>query len=140
MKSSKTSFLPKIHFNSDENMNPQVLRIILNESFTRIDFGYAANWKYIKGGWIRISPDTHLYVHESDLRFQLIEAQNIPIAPEQHYFESKEDWKVFSLHFEPLPLQDTTFDIIEEENEDPTYFNYYNIKLENVKDVPILEF
>ena len=66
------------------------------------------------------------------------EAINIPIAPARHDFESKADWKVFSLYFEPIPIVDCSINIIEEENPDSKDFNYYDIKLEQVKEVEMV--
>ena len=40
--------------------NPILLRFILNEEYTRVDFGYAAPWIYDKGGWIHIASSTYI--------------------------------------------------------------------------------
>jgi hypothetical protein len=49
-----------------------------------------------------------------------------------------EDWTVFSLYFEPLPMQDCTIDIIEEETPDENDFNYYAIQLNDVHRLEII--
>ena len=88
---------------------------------------------------IRIAPYTFVQVHGSDKRYALIEAQNIPIAPEQLNFESTEDWKVITLFFEPLPLKDCTIDLIEEEKPEDTDFNFYCIKLTRITETEIID-
>jgi hypothetical protein len=42
------------------------------------------------------------------------------------------------LYFEPIPIVDCSINIIEEENPDSKDFNYYDIKLEKVKDVEMV--
>lgn len=138
MKKIVKSYLPILEVGDQRKKNPKILRIILSEKYTRIDFGYVAPWIYERGGWIRIAPYTFVQVHGSDKRYALIEAQNIPIAPEQLNFESTEDWKVFTLFFEPLPLKDCTIDLIEEENPEDTDFNFYGIKLLDVTAVQVI--
>jgi len=122
-------------FEEQFKKNPVILRVVLSNEFTRIDFGYAAPWIYIKGGWIHIAPETFIQVKSNNERFKLSKAINIPIAPDRIDFESTEDWRVFSLYFEPIPINDCMIDIIEDENPDENNFNYYNIELKNVKDV-----
>jgi hypothetical protein len=77
-------------------------------------------------------------VHGSEKRYALKEAINITLAPEQHHFESTEDWQVFTLIFEPIPIKDCVIDIIEEEEPDANDFNYYGIELRHVNEVRIL--
>ena len=122
-------------FEEQFKKNPVILRVVLSKEFTRIDFGYAAPWIYNKGGWIHIAPETFIQVKSNNERFKLSKAINIPIAPDRIDFESTEDWRVFSLYFEPIPINDCIIDIIEDENPDEKKFNYYNIELKNVKDV-----
>lgn len=122
-------------FEEQFKKNPVILRVVLSKEFTRIDFGYAAPWIYNKGGWIHIAPETFIKVKSNNERFKLSKAINIPIAPDRIDFESTEDWRVFSLYFEPIPINDCMIDIIEDENPDEKNFNYYNIELKNVKDV-----
>ena len=140
MKKNITTYIVNPIVGEQLKKNPSVLRVIMNNDYTRIDFGYAAPWMYVKGGWIRIAPYTYLEHVETGKRFALKEAKNIPYAPERFDFESKTDWRVFSLYFEPLPIRDCTIHIIEEEEPESTDFNYYNIKLEHVQDIEYVEF
>lgn len=120
--------------------NPVILRIILSSVYTRIDFGYAAPWIYIKGGWIKIAAHTFIEVLGNKERYKLQNAINIPISPKRHNFESEEDWRVFSLYFEPIPIMDCTLNIIEKEKPNIHDFNYYNIELKDVTNVEIIDF
>ena len=54
--------------------NPSLLRISVGERETKIDFGYSACNIYIKGGWIRIHPDTYLEDTKTKLRYKVIKA------------------------------------------------------------------
>ena len=121
-----------------QKSNPTILRILLSEQFTQIDFGYAAPWMYIKGGWIDIAPQTYIRKVDSKEKFKLINALNIPISPKRHDFETKSDWKVFSLFFEPIPIKDCVIEIIEKENPNENNFNYYGISLEDVKGIEVV--
>jgi hypothetical protein len=130
-------YLVQPHVKEAQRDNPTLLRIILSDQYTRIDFGYAAPWIYAKGGWIHIAPYSYISIKGSNEKYGLINAQNIPISPDRHEFETIEDWKVFSLFFEALPLKDCVIDIIEEETPSPNDFNYYGITLENVRQLVI---
>ena len=77
-------------------------------------------------------------MHGSKKKYALKEAINIPLAPQQFEFESTEDWRVFSLLFEPIPLKDCIIDIIEEEEPNSDDFNFYNVKLENVSEMQLV--
>jgi len=120
-----------VHFSTDENIhqNPKLLRIILDEKYTRIDFGYLPKWIYIRGGWITIAPETYIRIKGSEKKFHLTEAKGIPLTPQKWEFESKMDWKVFSLFFEPIPIKACTIDIIENLKPTGNFFNYFNISL-----------
>jgi hypothetical protein len=132
------TYLVQPEIKEAQKSNPTLLRILLSEQFTQIDFGYAAPWMYIKGGWIDIAPNTYIRKVDSKEKFKLINALNIPISPERHDFETKSDWKVFSLFFEPLPIKDCVIEIIEKENPNENNFNYYGISLEDVKGIEVL--
>ena len=133
-KESKDSYLlnqPK--YDSIEGRS-QLLRIELNPDFTKIDFGYQTTSYYVKGGWVRIDAKTFIRIHSTDERLTLINAINIPIAPEQHYFDTSKDWLYFSLIFSTLKVQDCTIDVIEQEDGNEDDLNFYNIEI-NKKDL-----
>lgn len=129
MKSTDKTILFEIPDREDLKENPKMLRVVVSNEFTRVDFGYSARWFYDKGGWIRIAPHTYIEVAETKKQYKLTRAEGIPIAPTQHYFESTKDWQFFSLFFEPIPLEGSVINIIEEVNPDSNDFNYYGIDL-----------
>ncbi len=138
MKNTEVTYLVKPYAGNQLMKNPKILRVLMGTEYTKIDFGYIAPWMYDRGGWIRIAPDTHIQVQGSKKRYALKEAINIPLAPQQFEFESTEDWRLFSLLFEPIPIKDCIIDIIEEEQPSSDDFNLYNIKLEDVTQMPLL--
>jgi hypothetical protein len=127
MEKVTPSFLFEI--NEKEIQNPKMLRIVLTENHTRIDFGYTTPWFYEKGGWITISPDTYLQLKDLKQKFILTNTEGIAISPKRLDFESTEDWQFFSLFFEPIPRTDCVFDMIESENPTKNDFNYHGIEL-----------
>jgi hypothetical protein len=129
MKNRANTYLVDFEAGEQIKENPKILRIFMNEEFTQIDFGYVAPWKYESGGWIRIAPYSFLKVKGDNKMYKLIQAKNIPLSPEQFEFESTEDWRVFTLYFQPLPIKDCIFDIIEEVNPNSNDFNYTEINL-----------
>jgi hypothetical protein len=114
-----------------EKQNPKLLRVLLTKEFTRLDFGYTTPWYYKKGGWIKISPKTHLQVEGSSEKYGLKEAVGIAIAPKRIDFESTEDWQFFTLYFEPIPQKESIFHMIEAEKPTENDFNFYGIELVN---------
>ena len=109
--------------------NPDLLRITLFPDRTKIDFGYTAKEMYDSGGWIRMEKDTFIEIKETGKRYFLTHSEGIPINPEYHYFESKKEWRYFSLFFPAIPLTNCTINIIEIENGSKNDFNYYDIEL-----------
>jgi hypothetical protein len=109
--------------------NPRLLRVLLSEQTTRLDFGYVATAYYHKGGWITISPDTYLQIKGSPERYLFKEAEGIALAPEKLNFESTKDYQFFSLYFEALPGGNLVFDMIEHYPGTPNDFNCYGIEL-----------
>jgi hypothetical protein len=124
---------------SSGKANPSLLRVILGSQTTRLDFGYAAPFYYIKGGWITIAPDTFLQIKGDIQRYQLKEAIGISQAPVKLKFKSTKDYQFFSLHFEPLPQKNLVFDMIEKLNGTPNDFNYYGIEIKLKEGVVVLE-
>ena len=138
MKNQKKNYLfhPKVRKN--DASNPDLLRIHLTTEYTKIDFGYIAKDIYSNGGWIRIDPATYIEIKGTRQRFTLTSAENIPLAPLHHYFETKKDWRFFSLYFPPLPQNDCIISIIEAENGTQNDFNYFDIVLHLADGIPIL--
>ena len=128
------------HFNSNTivETNPELVRIVLYPDYTKVDFGYVAYDKYYRGGSITIAQDTFLEVLETGERYKLQLAENIPIAPAQHYFESTKDWRYYSLLFPPIPQEDCILNIVESEEGTSNAFNFYRIDLKMSEGIAIL--
>lgn len=137
MKKNKT-LLFTINKKGHSRGNPDLLRIILSPDNTKIDFGYIAKEIYDSGGWIRMEKDTFIEIKETGNRFVLTHATGIPINPEHHYFESKKEWRYFSLYFPAIPQTDCTLNIIEIENGSRNDFNYYGVVLKMIEGVEVI--
>lgn len=137
MKKNKT-VLFTINRKGHAKSNPDLLRIIFDTNYTKIDFGYTAKEKYENGGWIRIEKDTFIEISETGKRFVLTQAIGIPINPVHHYFESKKEWRYYSLLFPPIPFIDCTINIVEIENGFSNDFNYYGIEIKMENGIEVL--
>jgi hypothetical protein len=125
-----------------KNFDPhiQLMRITLTNLESKFDFGYRADDYYSRGGWIKISPDTFIRAIDHEKKYKLINATNIPYGPERYHFNSTIEWRYFSLFFPPLPDEITEIDLIENElrKEDSTEFNFFNIRLNDVKNQELI--
>ena len=134
----KNTLLFTVNKKGHAHSNPDLLRIILDTEYTKIDFGYTAKEIYDSGGWIRMEKDTFIEIKETGKRYVLTQAIGIPINPEHHYFESKKEWRYFSLYFPAIPQTDCMINIIEIENGSKNDFNYYDIELKMENGVEVL--
>lgn len=128
-KRNKTLY-QELNIVREPNTNLNLLRIVSDKEFTKLDFGFVPDHIYHKGGWIRISGDTYIEVVGTNEKLKLTRAEGIPIAPEQHYFQSKRDWQYFSLYFPPIEQTNCKINLIEDEHPDATDFNLYDIDIE----------
>ena len=134
----KNTLLFTVNKKGHAQSNPDLLRIILDTEYTKIDFGYTAKEIYDSGGWIRMEKDTFIEIKETGKRYVLTQAIGIPINPEHHYFESKKEWRYFSLYFPAIPQTDCMINIIEIENGSKNDFNYYDIELKMENGLEVL--
>jgi hypothetical protein len=121
-----------------EQGRPKLLRIEFCSEFTKVDFGYQTTDYYIRGGWVRMAADTFLRVQSTGEKFTLTRAENIPIAPVHHHFNTSKDWLYFSLYFPPIALKKGLFDIIEAEPGNENDFNYFDIELNIEKFIELM--
>jgi hypothetical protein len=122
-----------------KNAHPVLLRVIVNEKYTRIDFGYQTTDHYFRGGWVDIDPNTYLQMGANKPKLKMTHADNIPVGPDKHYFERTTDRKYFSLFFEPILKGIAKFDLIERLPVSKTLFNFYNVKLAPELAIELLE-
>jgi hypothetical protein len=130
MKKKSITYLFNLPKNKNNQENLRLLRVIIHPEYLKVDFGYYATSYYIKGGWVRIAQDSFVRDTSNNKIYKLIRAENIPIAPTVHSFNSSNEWMFFSLIFEPIPLTVKSFDLIEVEPGEPTDFNFYNINID----------
>ena len=67
----KRDLLLQLNVVRKPNTNLIILRAILSETHTRIDFGYVATDEYYRGGWIKMSPDSYLRTNSSEAKYKL---------------------------------------------------------------------
>ncbi len=117
----------------DTDVKPDIKIRNAMEDPLRIDFLYYADSKYINGGWVQIQAQTYVRPVGSDMRYRLLQAINIPIAPSKHYFKSHRDMLFYSLLFPRLPEDVTHIDIIECEGPGGNWFNFYGVSMETIR-------
>lgn len=137
-KSTKYSYLINEPAYKAAKGRPQLLRIEFNDAFTKVDFGYQATSYYVKGGWVRIHKNTFIKVKATGKKYTLTRAENIPITPSQHNFNTAKDWLYFSLFFPAIELKTGKLDLIEAEQGDDTDFNYYDIVIDEKKAIQLI--
>lgn len=111
----------------------KVMRIELDDEFTRIDFVYYASKIYINGGWVNMHDTCFIRPCKTKLKLKMVRAVNIPIAPKMHHFKSNKECLYYTLYFPPLPKDTKEIDIIEMETNDPSFFNFYGVSMERVR-------
>lgn len=119
---------PISDFTPNEHMG--IEQITLNEDNTRIDFVYISPKDYKNGGWIQMYADCYIKPVGSEIRYKMIQAINIPIAPNKYHFKRSGQILRFSLLFPALPKEVKAIDFIEKHAEG-TYFNFFNIALQH---------
>lgn len=102
--------------------------IAVNDDHTRIDFYYRSPYKYVNGGWITMEPSAYIQVVGSEVKYPLIGADNIPLAPERHYFRQSGEHHYYSLFFPPIPKNTKKIHIIEKEAPG-NFFNFYGVEV-----------
>jgi hypothetical protein len=119
---------PISHYTPNEHLG--IEKISLDDDFTRIDFVYIAPKRYINGGWIEMDSGCYIRPIGSEIRYKMVSAINIPLAPSKYYFKSKGQVHHFTLLFPALPKSVNQIDIIERLAEG-TYFNFFSVALQH---------
>lgn len=110
----------------DHKLEHRMKSIEITDEYTRIDFIYRSSSVYENGGWIQMESNAYISPVGSTMKYRLIRAVGIPIAPMKHYFKRQGEYHTYSLIFPALPSDTTKIDIIEKEAPG-TYFNFYGI-------------
>ena len=112
---------------------PEVMRIEMDDEFTRIDFIVFATSPAFNWEWVSILPTTFIRIAGLKEKLTLVKAVNIAVSPSRHYFKKRTDLLPYTLYFPALPKSTTTIDIIESESAGPTWFNFYGVSMERVR-------
>jgi len=108
------------------NTDIKITGIESTEESLKIDFRYKNNFG--PGAWVRIHPETHVRIKNSDHKLVLREAIGIPVTPDKFEFDDEQEFLYFTLQFPPLPQGIDEFDLIEDLN-DKNAFNFYDLNL-----------
>lgn len=130
MSKKEKSVIPAFRIPEHKSNLPRLLRMVFSASATRLDFGYLASKLYRRGGWINIFPETFLQDQSTGKKYMLKDALDIPLAPDHFDFESRHDWRVFSLIFEPVPQKSCVLRMVEEEPGNHDSFNYSDLEID----------
>lgn len=117
----------------DTSRDLKVMRIELDDKFTRIDFVHHASRIYEKGGWVQIHKGCFIRPVGTGMKLRMVKAINIPIAPKKHYYKTTRDCFYYTLYFPALPKDVKEIDIIEMETSDPSFFNFYGVSVNKIK-------
>lgn len=121
-----------IYFNSKAPCNAssiqKLMSIELTDDYTRIDFEYLSPDHYENGGWIQMDPKSFIRIVGSKIKYPLLRAENIPLAPAMYIFKACGVKHYYSLFFASIPKNTLAIDIIEREAPG-NYFNFYNVSL-----------
>ena len=126
---------PKIENNKNDLF---LLRVVIDEKYTKIDFGYQATDHYIRGGWVTMNPYAFIRIKGSNEKLTLTRVENIPLEPTKLNFKSTVESLYFSLFFPPLPNKSLVFDFIEKEPYTDTLFDLYGITINKKEGIPFL--
>ncbi len=108
---------------------PKILRILMTDEFTKVDFGYQATAYYLKGGWVKIDKSSFIRDCTTLKKYKFLRVDRIPEAPHKHKFKTTIEYLYFSLYFEPIPQNVECVDIIEMDKKDGYYSNFYRVNI-----------
>jgi hypothetical protein len=120
-------FNPK--YRNNKNKRITILRVVIDNEYTRVDFLYWSLKNNNMGKWIQIEKDTYIRALNSDQKLKLIKAENIGVSPNKRFFKTKLNLLNFTLYFPPLPKDMVAFDLIEKDTTNENYFNFHKINL-----------
>jgi len=120
-------FNPK--YRDNKNKRITILRVVIDNEYTRVDFLYWSLKNNNMGKWIQIEKDTYIRALNCDKKLKLLKAENIGISPNKSFFKTKLNLLNFTLYFPPLPKDTVAFDLIEKDTKNENYFNFHKINL-----------
>lgn len=111
MRSNKNT--EKRNVKIDFSLINRIKTVKNEESQTIIHCNYVAPEKFDNGGWVNINSTTFLINENSRSKLKLIHRENIPIAPDRHYFLKAGEKIRFTLVFQGLPKSWRSFSLCE---------------------------
>lgn len=90
-----------------------VIQTIEEDGQTLVHCLYISTNKYLFGGWVNIWPSTYLVDAESGEKIGMIQAFQIPLSPQKHFFQCAGQIKRFTLLFPRLPQSWKRFHFVE---------------------------
>ncbi len=124
-------FNPKYRYNNNKRIT--ILRVVIDEEYTRVDFLFWSLKNNNMGKWIQIEKETYIKAFNCDKKLKLIKAENIGVSPNKSFFKTKLNLLNFTLYFPPLPKDVVAFDLIEKDTMNENYFNFHKINLKKAE-------
>ena len=85
----------------DHNLEHRMKSIEFSNEYTIIDFMYRSSDLYENGGWIQMDKNAYISPVGSIMKYKLIHAIGIPIAPLKHCLNERENFTVIHSFFPP---------------------------------------
>ena len=99
----KRDLLLQLNLVRKPKTNLILLRAILGKEYTRIDFGFIASNLYVRGGWIKMFPDSYLRTNSSEAKYKLKYTDDIPLAPDDLISSPIRTGGIFRCSLSPYP-------------------------------------
>ena len=84
-KNKLVVYNPKYSFNKNKRIT--ILRVVIDEEFTRVDLLYWSLKNNNMGKWIQIEQDCFIRALNSEIKLNLIKTENIRISPNKSFFK-----------------------------------------------------
>lgn len=113
-------------FNYERSQNSiQIDKIFKLDGFTLVKLTVFPSKEYSSGWNTNFHPDS--FILQNGRKYFLLKSDNIPLAPNRHYFTNINDKLSFTLYFDNSIDLNYSFNLIEIEGSNSAY-NFYNIK------------
>jgi hypothetical protein len=106
----------------------KIMEIVLTKDHMVLHMVHHADSIYINGGWVRIHPEIFIRPSFTENIYRVKRVLGVPVYPDQHEYTSKDECLMFTLIFPRLPDDTISFDLIEKEPSDDSFFNFYGVK------------
>ncbi len=130
----KQIYNPEIKIINVNDTSLKVMRVELEEDYTRIDFVFNNG----NSGWVQIDPNSFIRPVGSEIHLRLVKAAGIPLAPQKYFFTKVNQTIYYTLYFPAVPKTVKEIDIIEKETPGGNWFNFYGVSMEKVRTEKII--